>query len=413
MTFLSLRGHTGLSGMTTALFCAGLIGVILLGGCATGEAPPAFSLRDSAGVTIAESQRPVSVSLSLAEPPEFAIGPREDGPEFISMISAVRLSDGRIAAVGWAMTEMHLFDAGGHWLRTVGRQGSGPGEFEGLGSLFRGPGDTLVTFEPGINRIQRWTPDGEFRSLQVLLSEGGRPRASLRGVFGDGSLLVSSALPEPGAGDEHTLRDRITLFRVPVDGAEWDSLVSFPGSPLLRHPDNPLWNWGSLLFAPVPSTDQEGDRIAMTAGDRFEIVLYDRAGSVVRIVRRADSPRAVTAAEYDAALAAWSEETPSALRLRLVAAMRRTSPYRVRPAIARVLLTTDGGLWAEQGSPLLGERVRATLFDPEGRWLGEVTLPEGARVHEVDADGVLLSVRDEEGFHHLRFHRLERNDQNP
>ncbi len=358
--------------MTTPLLCTGLIGVTLLGACVTTEMPPDFSLRDSAGVRIAENRRPVSLILSLAEEPEFDIGPREDGPEFISLISAVRLADGRIAAVGWAMTEMHLFDAEGHWLRTVGRRGSGPGEFEALGSLFRGPADTLV--------------------------------------LGDGSLLVSTALPEPGAGDEHTLRDRLTLFRVSSDGAEWDSLVSFPGAPLLRHPDNPLWNWGSLLFAPAPSTDQEGNLIAMTLGDRFEIVLRDPAGSVTRIVRRADVSRAISSTEYDAALAAWSE-SPSAERSeRLRAAMRRTRPYRIRPAISRVRLTTDGGLWVEHGDPRLGEPVRASLFDGEGRWVGDVTLPEGARVHQVDSDGVLLSVRDDEGFHHLRFHRFVETD---
>ncbi len=396
--------------MTTPLSCAGLIGVALLGACVAAEVPSDFSLRDSAGVRIAENLRPVSLSISLAEEPEFDIGPREDGPEFISVISAVRLADGHIAAVGWAMAEMHLFDAEGRWLRTVGRRGSGPGEFEALGSVFRGPGDTLVTFEPGVNRIQQWTPDGDFQSLRMLLSAGGRPRASLRGVFGDGSLLVSTALPEPGAGDDHTLRDRITLFRVSSDGAEWDSLVSFPGAPLLRHPDNPLWNWGSLLFAPVPSTDQEGDLIAMTAGDRFEIVLRDTAGAMRQIVRRADAHRPISATEYDAALAAWSERPPAELGSRLLAAMRRTQPYRVRPSISRVQLTTDGGLWAEHGDPRLGEPVRASLFDGEGRWLGEVTLPEGARVHQVDSDGVLLSVQGAEGFHHLRFHRFVEPD---
>ncbi len=394
----------------TPPLCAGLIGVTLLGACVTTELPPDFSLRDSAGVRIAENRRPVSLTISLAEEPEFDIGPREDGPEFISMISAVRLADGGIAAVGWAMTEMHLFDAGGHWLRTVGRRGSGPGEFEALGSVFRGPGDTLVTFEPGINRIQRWTPDGEFLSLRVLLSAGGRPRASLRGVLGDGSLLVSTTLPESGAGDEHTLRDRLTLFRVSPEGAQWDSLTSFPGAPLLRHPDNPQWNWGPLLFAPVPSADQEGDLIAMTSGDRFEIVLREPAGAVMRIVRRADSPRPISSTEYDAALAAWSEGPPEELRGLLITAMRRTPPYRIRPAISRVRLTTDGGLWVEHGDPRLGEPVRASLFDGEGRWVGDVTLPEGARVHQVDSDGVLLSVRDDEGFHHLRFHRFVETD---
>ena len=131
----SLRGHTGPSGMTTPFSGAGLIGVVLLGGCATRETPSDFSVRDSAGVSVAENLHPVSLTISLAEKPEFDIGPREDGPELISPINAVRLTDGRIAAVGWAMTEMHLFDAGGKWLRTVGRRGAGPGEFEALGFL--------------------------------------------------------------------------------------------------------------------------------------------------------------------------------------------------------------------------------------------------------------------------------------
>ena len=68
------------------------------------------------------------------------------------------------------MSDVRVFDSIGRWVRTVDRQGAGPGEFEALGFVYRGPGDSVVTFEPGTQRLQRRTPAVEFRRLTTLIS---------------------------------------------------------------------------------------------------------------------------------------------------------------------------------------------------------------------------------------------------
>jgi len=46
------------------------------------------------------------------------------------------------------------------------------------------------------------------------------------------------------------------------------------------------------------------------------------------------------------------------------------------------------------------------VFDPGGRWLGEMTLPEGFRVFEIGKDYALGVYRDELGIEHVRMYGL-------
>ena len=78
-----------------------------------------------------------------------------------------------------------------------------------------------------------------------------------------------------------------------------------------------------------------------------------------------------------------------------------------------VLLDSEGYLWISGYSPDMlptGSRIpsRWNVFDPGGRWLGEVTVPEGFRVFEIGADFVLGVGRDELDIEHVRMYGLTR-----
>ncbi len=363
--------------------------------------------RDSAGIRIIENHAPSGPALVLDSLPAVRIAPGQPGaPEFYSPISAVRLADGRFVAAGWAMTEIHLFGPDGVWQGTVGRRGSGPGEFEALGFVYRVRGDTLLTFEPGSQRLQRWTPDGVPVSLELLVSPPGLPSANVRGPFPDGTLLLTASVPDQAASTELLIYSRVTLYRAQPDGTAWDSLLSYAGAPSIRSAENPQFQWGRPLLAPAPSIDHHAGRFAYSPGDRFEVQVYDLNGRLQQVIRREAVPRPVSSAEVAAAIQRWGESMSPERWERMEPRIRETATTRVRPAVRTVRYSSDGRLWVEYGSPELGETVHASVFDPEGRWQGDVAIPEGLVILQVYPDGVLGFRRTEDGFYHLEFYGL-------
>ncbi|MGE0440584.1 MAG: hypothetical protein AB7L66_10405 [Gemmatimonadales bacterium] len=384
--------------MTTALLLA----------VACGEnAGESVTVRDSARVRIVESRVPVGLPFSLDTVPAFDIGPAAGAEsEFISHpVSAVRLPDHRIAAAGWAMTEVKVFDSLGRWVRSVGRSGGGPGEFEALGFVYQGAGDSVLTFEPGTQRLQRWTSALEPVDLALVVSTGDQPAVWAMGSFDDGSLLLVGTRPGAPAPGDPVERQRKVLFRRRGNGA-WDSLVSFATPPQVRDPRFPGSMLGNALFSPNPSYHARHGRLAFSSGERFEIAIRGADGMLQSIVRRASEPRTVTGEERRRALDAWAERMPVAVQEDMKPVMLAASSSRIRPPVSQVWLAGDGRLWATYGNPDIGEPVRASVFDPEGRWEGDLELPPGLTVNQIDGDGILGTFIDDDGFSHLRFYRL-------
>lgn len=368
-------------------------------------------MRDSAGIRIVENWVPAGTALRLESTPTIDIGPA-DGPhgEFTSSpISAVRQQDGSLAVMAWATTEFRLFDARGQWTRTVGRDGEGPGEFEALGFLFLGGGDILLSFEPGARRVQRWTPEGTFAGLEFLTPPPGVGGGWMKGVFGDGALLLTRSRPDQSRSTELTTGGSVLLQRVSPSRVDWDSLFTYAGPRSLRHIQNPEWGYASPLFEPEPSISVRGQQIAFATGDRFEIEIRSEVGELVMLVRRETPPRIVSSAERERAIVAWEAERLDTIHRLMLPRLRSASERQQRPAVSTVHLTADGGVWAVYGDPVLGEEVRASVFDKSGRWQTDLVVPGGLQILQIDDDGVLGTATDTDGFRHIQFYRFVRD----
>ncbi len=378
----------------------------MLLGCGADRAP-LVHVRDSAGTRIVDNFRPSGLRFELDSVPVIDIGP-EGGPgaEFVSSpVSALRLPDKRIIAAGWAMTQVKVFDSAGRWLRDVGRAGAGPGEFVGLGFVFPLSADSVLTFEPMSQRVQRWTPAMSFDRLAILTSPPDRPTAWVRGTFDDGSLLLATSLPDEATSTSLTTGMVTTLSRAASSSAPWDSLTAFPSAPRLRRPSQPTTTYGGPLFVPEPSYHARGSRLAFASGARFEIEIRTKTGALQMIIRRPSTVQEVSDADFDRAVAAWRARFPAALQAELEPALLKASP-RTRPPVAEVWLAGDGRIWAVYGDPTIGEAARASVFDHEGLWEGDIELPTGLQINQIDADGLLGTFEDADGFRHLRFYQF-------
>lgn len=84
-----------------------------------------------------------------------------------------------------------VFDTLGTMVHTVGRRGSGPGEFQNIGGIFSLPGDSVMVFDPISHRLHIF--DGAYSSAvdQVIpeWTTEGSEQTTLVGRFSDGRLV--------------------------------------------------------------------------------------------------------------------------------------------------------------------------------------------------------------------------------
>lgn len=102
--------------------------------------------------------------------PVVSIGVAEGEPayELHRASDAIALRDGRIIVANSGSSELRVFDSAGVYLKSIGRQGSGPGEFRGTITLFPHAGDSLVVYDNGNGRLSVFTAEGEYvRLLEI------------------------------------------------------------------------------------------------------------------------------------------------------------------------------------------------------------------------------------------------------
>lgn len=101
--------------------------------------------------------------------PERTIVLPADGPEAVNSPSALATSDeGVIHVLDDRPARIQVFDAQGNWLRTIGREGSGPGEFRPFGMIYVF-GDTVVHQDPRQSRATVF--DDSSRVLAIWQSQ--------------------------------------------------------------------------------------------------------------------------------------------------------------------------------------------------------------------------------------------------
>ncbi|MGH7657152.1 MAG: 6-bladed beta-propeller, partial [Gemmatimonadales bacterium] len=144
--------------MTPGRFIAGIAAVLSLSGCADRPAPAVTTASDSAGVHIVKNAAPAlepPMAWRLDSTPVMEIGAELEYPErdLSQVAGAYRLHDGRIAIMNAGNSQLQFYDSTGNWIKTVGREGRGPGEFQSPYGFWRRPGDTLVVFDFQSRRI--------------------------------------------------------------------------------------------------------------------------------------------------------------------------------------------------------------------------------------------------------------------
>ncbi len=264
-----------------------------------------------------------------------------------------------------------VFDNTGRFLKSIGREGSGPGEFRTL-SLRGIFDDHVVAFDPSQLRITIFTIDGEF--VQSILY----PRITMKP-----SLFFNTTGAYPAPGNRIVVTQQAfapvgdgtgSAFRVGVHTETGDELAEVI-SPPAPGPGNFI---GAPILHYIP-----GRGILNVKCPEPEMEWYDLDGSLRQVIRLDIERDSVTASDRDrvtSEIRAEIENTPEG--------NQRTRPQRELDNIAfpndrdpwfGALVDESGFIWAGEPrgsylSPIHHRKWR--LLSPEGEYLGDTYFPE-------------------------------------
>ncbi|MXW16683.1 MAG: hypothetical protein F4X60_09185 [Gemmatimonadetes bacterium] len=389
---------------------------------------------DSAGIPIATAVTPLwspGEGWTVDDEPLVEIGSVSGAPEyqFAKAVAAVRLASGDIVVADYGASELRRYDAEGVFIWSAGREGEGPGEFESLDFVAAMPGDSLVTYDWVLMRIQVFDPDGRLaRTLRAELPSaiappGGSAPDRPVGVV-DGRLIVRFAEMADVASTGIVRWVNYRLVALDLGDGSATSLIVVGGEEvdLARRDDGGLDD-GRYVFFNLPEFGAAAGPVAVIDSEAWRVRLVSPLdGAIERIIRREVEPPEATDAVYEAHLEGIvgmvAGAGAPAEQVDFVRRMWREYPRAATlPVLRSVHVDAGGNIWLAPYYIAGAEPPPFEVFAPDGTWLGKVALPPGlerafiqyqAPYMEIGDDYVLGVWRDELGVQYVRMYRLNR-----
>lgn len=311
-------------------------------------------------------------------------------------------SHGNIFVADYKPSVIKMYGPDGAFVRTVGREGSGPGEFLNASLLMTR--DTLVVHDSRQSRTMAFTADGEFIHAWMTMCCHNRP------LLANNAGLVpipGSIAPDTTADGEPSPFIGTGVVWYSLDGTPHDSLVFPP------EPEQPLWQIGdkdNLNITSIPFHPGLTTRFAPNGllywgiQDAYRIVVSSNGIDTLRIIESTAPavPLPDTLRQF-----AVDQMIKEDARWRGVAKL--SDIPTMHPVWTGVVVDQSGNLWVLLPGPQ-SEGDSWDVFDPEGRLLGKVAAPFAATYRTYwGADRVYQVTEDEAGLPVIRIYRIDRS----
>jgi hypothetical protein len=355
--------------------------------------------------------------------PETVIGELDgEDPYIFAAISGLAVNAiGQIFALDRETNELRIFNPTGEHIRTTGRKGEGPGEYSNANGLAWLSDDTIVVVDQPGNRYSVLSSSGDFvRSVPRNLGFYGWVYS---GGIQDSELYESSYVGQDE--DFHPALLGTRLRRPDLPGLASFGEPPEPGAPqaaidtiMLPEPSGPIYESfsvrterGGMVMGvphaarPIYSLDGEG-HIWFGHGGTPTVYRGTFEGETLSEIAVNWTPHPVT----DEEVAEWAAGE-SVQRFRDMGG--DLDLHRIpasKPFFDDIVIAEDGHVWLTVPAGV-DETVFAVL-DPDGRYLGQLTLSNVARVDYVRPvirnDRVFFVGTDEIGVQRIYVYKVER-----
>ncbi|HEU0077615.1 MAG TPA: hypothetical protein VFQ76_08210 [Longimicrobiaceae bacterium] len=214
----------------------------------------------------------------------------------------------------------------------------------------------------------------------------------------------------PGAVADGVRRDSIDYLRYSADGVLLDTLaVLASGESFVKTGFGAFgFTTAPLLFGKNAVHGQVGDRVVVGSNHAYELAVYSPEGTLERLIRREQDPRPVTGRDFEAAVAASLDGMDAEWRDRMEAVYEAMPRPATMPFYSALLVDDGENLWVKDFEVPPDRASTWTVFDPRGRMLGGVAVPDRFRPTHIGADFVLGVWQDELDVQYVQMFALEK-----
>ncbi len=298
-----------------------------------------------------------------------------------------------------------VFDSLGRLVRTIGRKGSGPGEFEGLATLGF-IGDTLWAWAEGTRRLTFFKADGRHRrstNIRLITGSDTRVQPMIRGVRSDGSVL--------SVGNLHSSR-MMTEVHANAKGEVQHQLAVRPissGGFSFSNYDGGKWELSTDVNPPIIIGAQDGSRLAIATAtlDGEEagtgvVTMLTYSGDTLFKRRYPIAIKPIPRSVIDSTLTAIEKVNPK------YAAQLRAFPIgEVYPPLEYMRISRDGALLLAFYTD--GPTRDFFLLKPNGEIEASLTLPREVIIRSFDNEHLWGFTRDADDLESIVRFRLQKN----
>jgi 6-bladed beta-propeller protein len=345
----------------------------------------------------------------VAQAPFLSVGDREgEGHQLLFVRDATLRSDGSLVVLSAGTSDLRVYSTAGEFVRSVGREGEGPGEFKTPTGFVLLDSGHLLAYDPGNLRVTEF--DADFR------------------VVGTDRVAYSISAATPAFGRRRPMKDGVVpvaVYDIPMfetvrreEGVYADDLVVrfLEGTverAAIRRPRGPVYQAreGSLgLALPLPLGEfvlfnwgAENIVLGSSHSNRFEV--YGTSGELIGAAFAEGSPRAATAedmAAFDKKIRAEEEEPVTVRGMQLPSRNARLERYLEDsprgaevPMFEQVEIGDKGHVWVRE-YVLAGEVASWQVLDTEaGVPVARVRVPAKWEILRASPTYMLVLERDE------------------
>ncbi len=302
--------------------------------------------------------------------------------------------EGNIYVVDFGALDIKKFDARGKFVKTIGREGQGPGEFGGLYYATFAK-DRLIVWDSGNRRLCAFTPDGDFiKSTNIAYEEGSVRK--LRG-FSSGEIAVEK---------EKTFRnepDKPQICMIDLYSPDLEFVRTIYKRELWRKKYIRTQDYGTTTLYFPYSADVSWDvmpdgRIIIGFSASYELEIYDRSGKRISVISHSYQPAKVTEKDkkdyFDSITFYRGGERLNDVPDYIT---KYTEFPKHKPVYDNILVDTEGNICVvlnRENQEEMGKVFDA--FSPEGKFLsqvqlkGDIILPSNRHVYVLHNRSLLL-----------------------
>jgi hypothetical protein len=272
------------------------------------------------------------------------------------------------------LSEIQVFSPDGEYLRTVGREGEGPGEFRNGSDMFLAPGNLLSVVQIFPGKVVQLTTDGDpAGNYKIPENTGGGFQLVHIGRSNGERIVLAYAQSRAADGSGQQSRKQIQTTYLRAFDAEGNELARF-------HEESNETVFGGMKFVESTFSDfarrwalsKDGRVAAALSFDDYRIHVWNPDGSVNRIIERPD----FEPVQRDAAAKKRFQKF-----FESITRWNRGSTFEVsetHSATQGLWFRNDGSLWVMSAAGAWGREdgilASIDVYDDEGRYVQRIKL---------------------------------------